>query len=407
MKSENKLDRIEEKYVLESPIMRYPEALVREFGAKAGVLLYVAQKRPDIPQAKMVTGAIDEPADSLLQKAQDAGIGPRRLFRSSAREEMEKGYDGVFDTIFDKGFYRAGFIMGDWISDLKSLTTEESITYEAHATSIINKIKYPPQELSEFFCGLLIPDRIGVIIAEFSDSQFAGTLIKHPNQPDTYFISLSYPHDDYAPKSSYSYRPGEGVRPIPGMDDELGLTTGLEQSPVLKELEEVCSWHDQIAFLGEMDPAWTYKIEFGLYPKYLYQFSPFKRVQFADYNLEPNDGSKPFLSIGITPPEGIELKLFWADREKEFAPTSGGNYVYLGGMKDPRNLNSNERAQFQAAILIGSSGFLSHNTVRMVRAMDTTVLDPSLSLYTSFIRTEAIGARITSDGRVAKVAAIK
>lgn len=389
--------------MLESPVMRYPEALVKEFGAKAGVLLYVAQELPDIPQAKMVAGAIDEPADSLLQRAQDAEIGPRRLFRSSAREEMEKGYDGVFDTIFDKGFYRAGFNTGDWISDLKSLTAEESIIYEAHATSIINKIKYPSQGLSEFFCGLLIPDRIGVIIAEFSDSEFAGTLIKHPNQPDTYLISLSFPYDYKAPKSSYIYQPGEGVKSIPGMNDELGL----EQSPVLKELEEVCSWHDQIALLSQMDTDWTYKIEFGLHPKYLYQASPFKPVQFADYNLEPNDGSKPLLSIGITPPEGIKLKLFWADREKEFAPTSGGNYVYLGSMKGPRNLNPNERAKFQAAILRGSSGFLSHQTVRMVRAMDVTVLDPTLSLDILLLLAQANNARITSNGRLAKVEAIK
>lgn len=386
--------------------MIYPEVLVKEFGAKAGVLLYVAQERPDIPQAKMVAGAIDEPAESLLVRAQEARIGLQRLFRSSAREEMEDGYDGVFDTKFNKGFHRPIWPGGKWISDLNSLTVEEHKTYRTHAISIINQIKYPNQELSEFFSGLFIPDRIGVIIAEFSDSQFAGTLVKHPNQPDTYFISLSYPHDDYAPKSSLIYRPDEGVRPIPGIDDELGLTTGLEQSPVLKELKEVCSWHDQIANLGEMDPAWTYKIEFGLYPKYLYQFSPFKRVQFADYNLELGDVSESLSSIGITPPEGIELKLLWADGEKEFALTSGENYVYLGNMKAPRNLNPNDRAKFQAAILRGSSGFLSHQTVRMVRAMDVTVLDPNLSLDIPLLLAEARNARITSDGRVAKVEAI-
>lgn len=80
----------------ESRRPKYPHELVHRYGAKAGILIYVAEHLPDIPQAPMVVSEIGESADSLLARADAKGIGWPRLFRSSAEAEL-LGYEGYLE----------------------------------------------------------------------------------------------------------------------------------------------------------------------------------------------------------------------------------------------------------------------------------------------------------------------
>ena len=83
--------------------MIYPQELVHRYGAKAGMLMYVRERLPDIPQVDMIVKTPEEPINDALKRADRTRILWPRIFRSSAIAELQ-GYEGEFPTRVVEGF---------------------------------------------------------------------------------------------------------------------------------------------------------------------------------------------------------------------------------------------------------------------------------------------------------------
>ncbi len=169
--------------------MRYPVELVHRCGAKAGILMYVRDHLPHIPQADMIVKTPEESVDDALKRADREGILWPRIFRSSAVAELY-GYEGSFITKAVDGFEegRAAIKNPNYSSPYE--TREYFDFYLRRTIENIQKSaaylrKRSPDGNSD------LPDDISVIIAEKSPSSIVGTFIKHPNQSGLYIISAT------------------------------------------------------------------------------------------------------------------------------------------------------------------------------------------------------------------------
>jgi hypothetical protein len=159
-----------------------------------------------------------------------------------------------------------------------------------------------------------LPDDICVIIAEQSPSSIFGTLIKHPNQKGFYIIAAGIvPATEEAGwfHSAYTYTEKGGIQSFEGFDQgcvEFSLGNS-NPKKIRLDMEQVVSWHDRIAALPDMDPRWTYQLEFGLDPICLYQVRPFKGIVSADFSIEPGQQLGLHFVIGVTPKDGINLRV--------------------------------------------------------------------------------------------------
>jgi hypothetical protein len=288
--------------------MKYPERLCNTYGAKAGLLMYVAQKLPDIPQATMVVKTPEESIDDVLKRADEVPILWPRLFRSSALAELD-GYEGEFYTKWMEGFEegKAKVINPNYrgpYSD-KSLF-DDDIKFLIRAVEESPKwLKQKDKRHSH------LPDKICVIITEESPSTYFSTLVKHPHQDDFYIMTITDAARDFEghriciSRSTYSFRPAEGALPFKGFD-----VRGIDDNPhIRKDLETVVAWHDRIANLPEMDNRWTYQLEFGIDPPCLYQVRPFKQKAKANFRIRQLNKNNPSIAIGITPKEGINVRV--------------------------------------------------------------------------------------------------
>lgn len=358
--------------------MNHPQELVNRYGAKAGILMYVAEHLPDIPQARMVVKTPAESVDEVLKRAYTYGISWPRIFRSSAVAELY-GYEGDFPT----------FVIEDFETEHVRITNplycgpySRRDLFDAHVRETIDKIETSPRWLKERPGHDHLPDRICIIVAEKSPSKIVGTYIKHPNQDDFYVASCTVPataNGNDAYRSNYTYRPLEGVQHHKGF-----TARGVERTPpeylnqdtVKRELEEALRWHDRIVALPEMDSGWSYQVEFGLDPLCLYQVRPFKQREIATFHVKPTKNYTDIVVIGITPPEGLRLRVernVWVrhNRDEPINPDNQPS-VFYGEMRGAyhtylvRNL--------QANILRDAYGFLSHNDVKAMRRAQVTGL---------------------------------
>jgi len=163
----------------EETSLRYPKELVERYGAKAGLLLYIAHKLPDIPQAPMIVNEPGEDVEDFLRRADKARIGYPRFFRSSAAAEL-LGYEGMFGTEVVRAF-EIGHQEVRHNSNYYGLYRDREY-YDRGVREIIEQVKHSPQNLKRSGVGFELPDEINVIVAEKAPSLFVGTLIKHPNQ---------------------------------------------------------------------------------------------------------------------------------------------------------------------------------------------------------------------------------
>lgn len=301
--------------------MKYPEELVHKYGAKAGVLIYVAKELPYIPQAAMIVKTPEESIDDCLKRADVVPILWPRLFRSSAVEELY-GYEGDFPTVEMEAFEEVHERIKNpnYIGPYKSKED-----FEFHLRKTIEYIElfpstYKKRLLKETGRNVNLPDKICVIIAEKSPSDFRGTIIKHPNQDDFYIMTITdtttqnfdgYYIDVF--RSTYSYRKNKGIEPLKGFTqgsiEYVCRNSFKEMQTLQKELETVVSWYGEIAALPMMDSNWTYQLEFGLDPLCLYQARPFKEKAKADFEVKPTERFLRSIAIGITPPEGIDVRV--------------------------------------------------------------------------------------------------
>lgn len=356
--------------------MNHPQELVENYGAKAGILMYVARELPDIPQARMIVKTPSESIDDVLKRADAEAITWPRIFRSSAAVELY-GYEGDFPT----------FVIGDFETEREKITNpgycgvySRRDVFDAHVQETIEKIETSPKWLKEEPGNEHLPDRISVIIAEKSPSKIVGTYVKHPNQEEVYLISCSLAagaDSVDASRSNYVFRPGERVKPLDGFTTrEVEKSKDINEETIRRQLEKAISWHDRISQLREMDPGWAYQVEFGLDPLCLYQVRPFKQKEIADFHVEPTESYEHTIVIGVTPKEGIRVRVdgdLW-DRHCRDEPINSDNQpsVFYGAMREARHIEF--LPNLHANLLQHSYGFLAHEDVKAMRLAQVTGL---------------------------------
>jgi len=362
--------------------MIYPRDLVDKYGAKAGILMYVAKNLPNIPQADMIVKTPEESIEGALDRADKFPILWPRVFRSSAVAELE-GYEGCFPTIEVDG-PDSWF----WKRNYREFSKEEMRRrLMVESINNIEMIQRSSRELKEGEPGKHnhLPDEISVIIAEKSPSSIVGTYIKHPNQGDFYIISTSIEESVRScdpSHSAFTYRSREGIRSFIGFSkrDVERESSERVNNLLTRELEMAISWHDQIVNLPEIDKDWNYQIEFGIDPVCLYQVRPFKKKQKANFKI--NKDSKKIsplerpLVIGVTSERGIDVRLekdVWERfyRDKQINPENCPSLFY----DSLRNANKQEYVpNVRANILTYSSGILSHQDISAIRKAEVSCL---------------------------------
>lgn len=279
-------------------IPNHPRDLVKEYGAKAGLLQYIAEQLPEIPQMPMLVKRPTDPLEKFVQEVRARKWGSRLLIRSSAEVELY-GFEGAFSTI---------------PTSTRELLLTETIKQVMNSSQRVIA-RLPPWNACY---REHIPQCIAVIATPISSSKYTGTFIKHPNQDDFYIVSLT------ATDSKGTRDPKRGQFIIKkGNVREASILQEVKtpRNIKAKDLAALVSIHERIARLPSMDPTWTWQIEFGLNPFFLYQVRPFKPVEIASFALDPWVKFKAYecetIPIGVTSPAGIRCKVI-KDLQKKF-----------------------------------------------------------------------------------------
>lgn len=376
---------------LENLILRYPEQLVSQYGAKAGVLMYVAEQLPDIPQMPMIVSGKNEKPGSFLRRAEEAGLKWPRIFRSSAAVELI-GYEGDFFTHKVDTFKGEGGISRYFNLDGKYDLLRDDAAFDRKLEELIEGIARTPHW--RYPHDKSIPKRINVIAVEVAPSRYVGTLIQHPNDPE-FYIATVWNRANLNENTTFTYNQDRTLKGF-GKD----YRKPLEFSKRIHQgLNGVFGWHNRIASLPEMDPDWAYQIEFGLEPEILFQVRPFKRKLIAPFTLSNERGQnwETPIVIGITPRKGLDFT-YWFKPTKATKHTSP-NILHI----DLRAVDFEERlgrSQAQAYLLQDGGGMLTHADVKAIRHSSLVVIYPEDA---SFPLGDESEINIVSDGRTIKI----
>ena len=378
----------------------YPKELVHKYGAKAGILMHVAKHLPRIPQAEMIVKTPDEAVDDFLKRAGKSILWPR-VFRSSAVEELI-GFEGDFPTFFLKGYDEAR----------REITNpnyrgpyESREKFNSHVREVVERIENSPSEIEGH---PELPKKICVIAAEQSPSLVSGTFVKHPNKKEFFIAALTYKFEtifgrDYAERSVFSLDRKHGLMPFDAFSTHsLEKDNDINMGVIKKDLEEVISWHNPIATLPEMDPRWTYQIEFGVNPPCLYQVRPFKPIEFADFRLREGDESP--VAIGITRKEGIDCRKLIINHDTSEEDRANTEKHPLAVQTELRAAYLAENVPYVAAHLFASShGMLAHGDIKAIRQAGVSILFPGdIPNYCN-----SSWINIKSDGHAVQIVPIK
>ena len=117
--------------------MKFPKELVEEYGAKAGMLMYVARELSDIPQARMIVKSPNESIDDFLKRADSSSISYPRIYRSSAVAELD-GYEGDFlsEVVGDFETERARITNPNYVGPYNSKKS-----FDAHVKWLVERIE--------------------------------------------------------------------------------------------------------------------------------------------------------------------------------------------------------------------------------------------------------------------------
>lgn len=347
--------------LLETVEFKYPKELVYEYGAKAGLLIYVKEHLPQIPQMPMVVSKIGEPAKDFLARADQAGIPWPRMYRSSAVVELA-GHEGDFPSYAVDAFKGEDKISRYFIQDGDYESLENDNEFNNRLEKLVEEIAGSPKSVDSNYP--LAPE-INVIATEYARCPYAGVLIKHPNRQDYYLTTIT-DTKDVRDRLTLTYHPRRGFSEFGVAWRRLiGLTEDLEA-----ELETVIGWHDTIAKLPEMDPNWVYLLEFGLMPTQLFQVHYFKPIQMADFRFDVRRGGpKEPIIVGVTGQEGDNYELVFT--------TTGIRQTNLPTLlrTDVRWLKGAEVAS-PGYLLSDCGGILAHKDIKALRQSKLALLYP-------------------------------
>ena len=279
--------------------MIYPEKYVHEYGAKAGLLMYIKEHLPYIPQMPMVVKRPTDNIDDILSQADDENIGWPRLFRSSTLEELY-GFEGFFPTTkADKNELR--FVRGEEITRFcKNL--DEFNHYAKKEIMVIQNF---------------LSKNMPVIITEQHQGELNGVLVEHPNQKGVLYMRTSYYAGGYNNRHHAVFQYADGkVQPMESFSVVMNRDYENWMPTLIAQLQNVASWYNEIKALPEIDKEYSWQIEFGIdpakkmeMPECIFQFKPFRKKQFAEYTIPKSRGAEELIVFGITPEYGIEIKV--------------------------------------------------------------------------------------------------
>lgn len=366
--------------------LRYPKELVERYGAKAGVLMYVAKQRPDIPQMRMIASETGEDPADFFKRVKKARIRSPWLFRSSAQDEL-LGKDGDYPTVG----VRAHTWGDEWainVDGRMGIFNKEEDQQRAIVDQIAGVMRSPQKLSRKLRAQAALPDEINVIATTIAPSEYIGTYIKHPNQDDLFITTIKQARN-----------PDLKLTATLGTSRDVNLfgrRTNIAWSQELgRGLGQVINWHDKIAGLEEMDSNWSYIIEFGLLPQRLFQVKPFKRTEKAAYNLVGSNTFDSPLVIGITPPEGIEMQTDGLLHSS--GPSSSLPRLWTGMLRDlSMDYLVNYGPNPGGFSLTDCGGVLEHKDIKALRAGRVSILHPGL--LGDFIAS-GVQVNLVSDGR--------
>lgn len=359
--------------------------LVEKYGGKAAGLLWMQKHAPNIPTARMIVAPPGTEIEEIIDTAKAQGLKMPWIIRASTPLDDESGYEDFFPTL---------------------VVRSEDENYKQK----IGIVKHSP-----FYKKGLPFEEATTLVAEYSPSEFTGTVIAHPHKDNSLMANVNNTNSE---SHAYYYVDETGTR----RSNRLSLighqrAIPLETDEMVAQLADV---YHQISHLPGIDQTMTYQIEFGLYPFMVFQKRDFLPKQKADFVLPfsdlqlSTDQTIPTV-FGITPPEGIVVQVLqysqdwhWDEatqsrfhevRRLPFEPLPGIATAIqieprkLGKVKVPRTVN----------MVTYGPGSLAHDDIRTIRSTPLNIFN-----WDPFIFRDASGkdrsiqhgdiVRIFSDG---------
>lgn len=250
--------------------MLYP-SIVDVEGSKSGLLKYINQHLPHIPTTDSFLIKPDDSIDDAIREMERLGIMDERIIVRPTFKELLNGYDGEFDS---------------------PRLDPNMATNDAIAKCIKNVIE-SPLGYSRRTGVQFQNERGNAMVAPYQKTRYHGTLVEHPNIPDTYLVDIVSSNadacTDFVMRSFY-------------ICDKDGVTKSKDYTPFdsISDTDEIkCAinramlWTKEISDLPEIDSDISLVLEFGISPDTLFEVKYFRE---KDYHLERrNMGYNPLI----------------------------------------------------------------------------------------------------------------
>jgi hypothetical protein len=274
-----------------------PERDIKIYGGKGAILNHVRDNLPDMSIPPYVIKQYGQPLDSVLP--QFAKMKKPVIFRSSSPHEYGD-FEGIFDSL--KGV--------ETVDEL-----ERAVRFVENSAMSPLAVEYARQN------GFVIDEEMHVIIQEESPSKCAGTMMRHPNNPDVIFMHTTSGNPFSRNHSRFALN--ERTR----RDAKITGTysKGITKDDALRLAEP----YRAIEGLTEIANDYSLFVEFG-YPGFVfYQARPFKRKCTADFPISQSISPLKLYTdfvFGVTPPEGVVMPV-----------TKSTSLVHLNGLVNDFN----------------------------------------------------------------------
>lgn len=237
--------------------MIYPH-IVNIEGSKSGLLTYVNQHLPQIPTTDSFLIKPDDSLDDAIREMEKLGILDERIIIRPSFKELLNGYDGEFD----------------------SPTMSATVSNDIIVKTIIGVMDCPANYTRR--TGVTFENsKANAMVAPFQNTKYHGTLIEHPNIPDTYLVDIVSSNadacTDFVMRSFYicdtnginknkDYTPFDSV----SATDEISYT-----------INQAIFWTREISDLPEVDSDISLVLEFGITPDVLFEVKYFREKDYS------------------------------------------------------------------------------------------------------------------------------
>ena len=281
-------------------------------GAKRAVLEYIVSQDPLIPVPETV---------------EEKDIGPGVIIRSDHWREFESFY-GIFESI----------LVGEQIPTLAiraadSLKSAENIIYFRKTGIPEIDAGTKPKKLFKKYCnarGLdakMVLSELRTFPQRFVNSEITGTVIEHPNQPDSYLYYFRSPKNRTVLGFLLEYRNGQ-VIPLIG-ENETGRFPHVDElingyNLDMGKMARVVELFRTIKKMPKFQDEFSYMMEFTDNPLCVLQLRRFRQLDdgrniTCDW-ADEKEVIATDLGLGTTTSEGIALPYFNGTVYPEFGP---------------------------------------------------------------------------------------